>query len=353
MIDFKSIKTDKRCGSDYRRAYFDGILKQIDLKADEARRIRDRDFSPAAFAQDREKHRKKFADMLGWPLNEYAPNPFPAFKKELIEETDDLYIYRLCIETLPELWFEGALYEPKVREASAPLVIINPGATYCSEELVAHGSYQCEQYQNIGGRALEQGAILYAPQFLLWSDDCDYFKMPTRQHFDSRLKALGGSIAALEIFNVRRAIDYFIANEPIDENRIGMMGLSYGGFYALYISAAEPRIKSTFSSCFFCDRFSSKTEPTGCRQDWLWQNSANSFFDAEVAALIAPRALYIENGAIDQLFPIDLVKEESERLKPFYSAASADQKLLFHIGENGHSVCVGDLGFDFFIKNLF
>ena len=352
MIDFKSIKTDKKAGNEHRRAYYDGIVKLIDQKADEARGVRDRDFSPSAFAQNRDEYRRKFADMLGWPLNEYVPGLSPSFKKELIEETGDLYIYRLCIETLPGLWFEGVVYEPKIREDRAPLVIINPGATYCSEELVAHGYYQCEQYQNIGGRALEQGTILYAPQFLLWSDDCDYFKIPSRQHFDSKLKALGGSIAALEIFNVRRAIDYFIANEPIDEDRIGMMGLSYGGFYALYISAAEPRIKSTFSSCFFCDRFCSKTEPSGCRHDWLWQNSANSFFDAEVAALIAPRALYIENGATDQLFPIELVRAESERLKPFYSAANAEHKLLFHIGENGHSVSEGELGFDFFIKNL-
>ena len=247
MIDFKSIKTDKKSGNEHRKAYYDGIVKLIDEKAEEARLVRDRDFSPVSIAKNREEYRRKFADMLGWPLNEYISEAPQSFKKELIEETGDLCIYRLCIETLPSLWFEGVIYVPKIRDTRAPLTIINPGATYCSEELVAHGLYQCEQYQNIGGRALSEGAILYAPQFLLWSDDCDYFKMPSRQHFDSKLKALGGSIAALEIFNVRRAIDYFIANEPIDENRIGMMGLSYGGFYALYISAAEPRIKSTFS----------------------------------------------------------------------------------------------------------
>ena len=120
----------------------------------------------------------------------------------------------------------------------------------------------------------------------------------------------------------------------------------------MYISAAETRIKSTFSSCFLCDRFCSESEPTGCRFDWLWQNSANSFFDAEVAALIAPRALYVENGVRDQLFPVEIVKTEHERLKPFFSAADVDEKLLLHIGENGHRVSDGDLGFDFFVSNL-
>lgn len=353
MIEFKSIKTDEICGREYRFNYYNDVLRTVARKAETAREIRDRDFSPAAIAENREEYRKKFVDMLGWPLNEYVPDFSPRFKKELIEETGDLKIYRLCIETLPELWFEGLIYVPNMRDEKAPLAIINPGGSYCAEELVAHGDYECEQYRNIGGRALEKGMILYAPQFLLWLDDTNRFNHPiARQHIDAKLKALGGSIAALEIFNVKRAIDYFIGNEPIDENRIGMMGLSYGGFYALYISAAETRIKSTFSSCFLCDRFCSESEPTGCRFDWLWQNSANSFFDAEVAALIAPRALYVENGVRDQLFPIDIVKAEQERLKPFYSAANADENLLLYIGENGHRVSDGDLGFNFFMKNL-
>lgn len=355
MINFKSIKTDEKCGSEYRRAYYDGVVKLIDARAEEARCVRDKEFSPTAFAERREEYRKKYVDMLGWPLNEYRPVASPKFKKELVEETQDLYIYRLCIETLPEVWFEGLIYKPKTCDERAPLAIINPGGSYCAEELVAHGDYECEQYRNIGGRALEMGMILYAPQFLLWCDDNgDYFKHPEdRQGLDLKLKALGGSIAALEIFNVRRAIDYFVENEPIDENKIGMMGLSYGGFYAIYISAAEPRIKSTFSSCFLCDRFCSKVMATGgSRSDWLWQNSANSFFDAEVAALIAPRALYVENGVRDQLFPIDIVKAEYERLKPFYSAANSDGQLLLHIGENGHRVSDGDLGFNFFVKHL-
>ena len=353
MIEFKSIKTDEICGREYRFNYYNDVLRTVARKAETAREIRDRDFSPAAIAENREEYRRKFVDMLGWPLNEYTSKFHPNFKKELIEETGDLKIYRLCIETLPELWFEGLIYVPNMRDEKAPLAIINPGGSYCAEELVAHGDYECEQYRNIGGRALEKGMILYAPQFLLWLDDTNRFNHPiARQHIDAKLKALGGSIAALEIFNVKRAIDYFIGNEPIDENRIGMMGLSYGGFYALYISAAETRIKSTFSSCFLCDRFCSESEPTGCRFDWLWQNSANSFFDAEVAALIAPRALYVENGVRDQLFPIDIVKAEQERLKPFYSAANADENLLLYIGENGHRVSDGDLGFNFFMKNL-
>ena len=68
--------------------------------------------------------------------------------------------------------------------------------------------------------------------------------------------------------------------------------------------------------------------------------------------LIAPRALYIENGEADELFPIESVRAEASRLRPFYAAANAQDKLLLHIGDNGHSVCVGEKGFSFFVDNL-
>jgi len=352
MFDYTKINMTEASGAEARNDYLEGVLALIREKAEDSRKNRDSFLTPEKLCADREKYREKYIQMLGWPLTEYTHEYHPNVKKELVEELDFLTIYRLTVETLPGLWFTGMLYVPTERKEKAPLVLINPGGSYCSEGLIAHGTYDCGQYQNIGGRALETGAILYAPQFLLWSDGGPLKQPAMRQLFDAKLKAMSGSITALEIFNVRRAIDYFVENEPIDPDHIGMMGLSYGGFYALYIPAAETRIRTVFSSCFFCDRFCTETEATGCRPDWLWQNAADSFFDAEVAALIAPRALYIENGRTDTLFPVDLVEMESARLKPFYAAAGADDRLLFHIGENGHAVSVGDTGLDFFMKHL-
>jgi len=352
MFDYTKIQMTCESGLEARNDYLQGVLTLIREEAEKSQKNRDSFMTPEKLCSDREIYRNKYIQMLGWPLTEYTHEYHPNVKKELVEELDFLTIYRLTIKTLPGLWFTGMLYVPTERKEKAPLVIINPGGSYCSEDLIAHGSYNCGQYQNIGGRVLEQGAILYAPQFLLWVDGGPLKQPAMRQLFDAKLKAMGGSITALEIFNVRRAIDYFVENEPIDPDHIGMMGLSYGGFYALYIPAAETRIRTVFSSCFFCDRFCTETEATGCRPDWLWQNAADSFFDAEVAALIAPRALYIENGRTDTLFPVDLVEMESARLKPFYAAAGADDRLLFHIGENGHAVSVGDTGLDFFMKHL-
>jgi len=42
--------------------------------------------TPDALTQSREVYRKKYYDMLGWPLTEFTHNYEPTFKKDLIEE---------------------------------------------------------------------------------------------------------------------------------------------------------------------------------------------------------------------------------------------------------------------------
>ena len=155
---------------------------------------------------------------------------------------------------------------------------------------------------------------------------------------------------ALEANNARCAIDYFLAIEPIDREKIGMMGLSYGGFYTLYLSAAEPRVKSAFVSCSLYDRF--KDPAKRCRPDLYWQDSAYKFGEAEVAALIAPRALYFESGAADEAYPYAQARKEFERLVPYYEAVGAADKLLLHRSAGGHEIADGDVGFNFFANHL-
>ena len=62
-----------------------------------------------------------------------------------------------------------------------------------------------------------------------------------------------------------------------------MMGLSYGGYFSLMTAAADKRIKSIYAAGFFNDR--SKI----CFDDWKYNDSLNTFCDAEIAALCAPR----------------------------------------------------------------
>lgn len=350
MIDFDSIMTSPPNGTVYRKEYYNGLMQLLRGRIDEASGVRDCFMTPQSLLQDREGYRKRFWDMLGWPLNERQAEGVPNCLKEEIERIPGLTLYRLSLETFPGVWFEGLLYVPDRREKPTPLAFVLPGGTYCCEGVLSHRGFNSEQYKNMGERFVDAGITVYVPQLLLWNEG-DIKTPATRQFMDARLKALGGSIAAVEIANLMRAVDYFSAEPWIDAERIGVMGLSYGGFYALYFAAADVRLKVTFSSCFFCDRFGTEETPGACRPDWLWQNSAYTFFDAETAVLIAPRALYLDGNEND-MFPVDQVQREFERLLPFYEAADAVDQLILHIGAGGHEVAMGDQGFRFFTEHL-
>lgn len=55
---------------------------------------------------------------------------------------------------------------------------------------------------------------------------------------------IGGSITAIELYFLRGLIDYFVENEPINEDKIGVCGMSYGGMFALHLAAVDTRIKA-------------------------------------------------------------------------------------------------------------
>ena len=155
-------------------------------------------------------------------------------------------------------------------------------------------------------------------------------------------------MTGLEVYNTKCAIDYFIANEQIDPERIGMFGLSYGGYYTMYTSAADSRVRVSFVSCIIRNAYK---EREGFWREVCWQNSAHMFGMAEVAAMIAPRPLFIEEGFGDNDY-LAAIEEEYERLKTYYEVANVADNLLIYKGDGGHEIQNGDVGFDFFVKHL-
>jgi dienelactone hydrolase len=163
---------------------------------------------------------------------------------------------------------------------------------------------------------------------------------------DARLKQLGGSITALEIYQLQRCLDALVTRPEVDPQRIGMVGLSYGGFYTLFTAAVETRIRAALSSCFLNDR----TRYAG--PDWTWNGAALTFFDAEIAALVCPRALYIEAGDQDELFAVDSARLEAQRAASYYQRLGCPDRFDFKAFPGGHELDPADEGMRFLFKNL-
>lgn len=335
---------------EYRLEYLASVKRLISRWRSEAAEKRDEYIPPEKLAADRESYRRDYVRMLGRPLTDYGPGmPVPKVKEEFVARDDQADIYRLTIEVMEDFNFYGLLLLPLgiAPGEKRPLVIAQHGGGGTPE--LCCDINGTNNYGHLARRHLERGAVVFAPQLLLWNAGAvaggggipSYGDPHERQKRDLELKQLGGSITALEIFCHRRSIDYLVTRPEIDSEAIGMNGLSYGGFYSLVTPAAETRIKSAYSCAFFNDRF------VYSWSDFVWSNSGNTFLDSEIAGLIAPRKLWIEVGTQDGSFDYRSAEREGERLPRYFEAAGVPENVVLKVWDGGHRMTPTDEGLDF------
>jgi len=270
--------------------YLGGLERLICARYDEARASR-REYARDIFKSP-EKYRFALRELLGWPLVGCEVCGLPKAESKLLAEEATHSVYRMQIEVLPELFMSGLYFEAK-GDGAKPLVLVQHGGLGTPEAISGlYGS--TTNYNSMLERVIATGTHAFAPQLLLW--DKKYGVEYDRQDIDARLKQVGSSISAVEIFGLMRILDYFERQENVSS--FGMVGLSYGGFYTLFTSALDTRIKSSISCAFF------NTRDNYHWSDWTWFGFGEKFDDAEIAALVYPRRLCIEIGKSDPLFDV-------------------------------------------------
>ena len=331
-------------GSKYREEFLYDLDKFLSDQIKCAGKKREEYVSPEKMQNDREFYRKEFEQILGFPYSER--NKFPKGEKAdkiFVKEDDKNAWYRMVIEIMPGFSVYGILLERK-DPGRHPFVLAQHGGGG-TPEVVNGWVMNSANYSHMVRRLTDYDTSVFSLQTFMWSSE-HYGIKYDRIKTDSTLRQLGGSITALEMLMFSRVLDYF-ENQPfVDKDRMGMIGLSYGGMHALTFPALDQRIKSTFSSCFFNDRAIVNWT------DWAYKDALNKFTDAEVGALIAPRALYIEVGRNDQTFCYKYAEKEYQKLKEYYKAANSEEKLKFRVFDGVHELSYEQDGFDFLFSHL-
>lgn len=106
-----------------------------------------------------------------------------------------------------------------------------------------------------------------------------------------------------------KSIDYLETLDFVDKEKIGMIGLSYGGFYTLCTTVIDTRIKSAFA----CSHYNNRYENSWV--DWTWFDAGNKFLDNEIASLVYPRYICIPVGDNDAAFAYEFAEKEYNKLK--------------------------------------
>lgn len=301
---------EKNTGDKYRKDYLFSLEKMIEHLQSEADKARSDYFNKMKNSQ--EEYRKQLFMMLGKPLCDYQQTEIPRADVELCFHDERIKISRMQLTMSIGIKFYGMFFEHSGNEIR-PLVIAEHGMLGTPElcsGLFATGS---SNYNDMVMRVFDKGVNVFVPQPLLWNDKIYEPNFggasieAKRESIDAKLKQLGSSITAVEIYAIMKSIDYLSTLKNVNKEKIGMMGLSYGGFYTLFTAACDTRIKAAFSCCQYNNRF---VYP---RVDWTWFNSGYTFLDNEVASLVYPRHLFLTVGKNDPTF--DYKEAEKEYLK--------------------------------------
>ncbi len=195
---------------------------------------------------------------------------------------------------------EGLLLVPKSRPALADVVAI-PDADNSPEQLagLVEGIAPESQFAR---RLAESGCRVIIPTL---ADRTDTYSgigkrltnQPHREFLYRPAFELGHHVIGYEVQMVLAAVDWFAAEAGTKDRAIGVMGYGEGGLLALYAAALDTRIDATVVSGYF-----------DSRQD-LWQEPIyrnvfgllDQFGDAELASLVAPRALIVEPCRVPQV----------------------------------------------------
>ena len=282
-----------------------------------------------AYEKSKQNLRQRFAESIGYP-----PPGGPITEKEslvLIGEDSIGTYFRARFPVVPGITAEGIYITPKGTKGKLPLVISMHGGGGSPEVALFNGG---ANYHDMVRGGVKRGYAVFAPQHLFYAPGYD---KDIRRQIDSRLRFVGTSISAVEIAKISRSLDYLLKRPEIDATRVAMVGLSYGGYYALVTPALEPRIKVTVSSCYFgIQEWRHENEPPSIGTDFNFSNRLTLFRDSETAALICPRPMLIQAGKKDD----DAHRAMGVQLAPgvadMYKKLGRGADFEFLVFEGGH-----------------
>lgn len=285
--------------------------------------------SPKAFEAGAKRLRQAFAASIGYPPPGGPDKEPPQFTR-MGEDGIGVY-YRAVISVLPGVHAEGVYIVPKGLKGRAPLVISMHGGGGSPEVALFHGG---GNYHDMVRGAVKRGYVVFAPQHLF---NAPGYPADIRNRTDDRLRLVGTSLTAIEIAKITRSLDVLLARPEVDPKRVGMVGLSYGGYYALVTPALDTRIKCAVSSCYFgVQEWRYERDELAVPSDFRFMGRFTLLRDPEIVALICPRPLEIQAGSHDDPDHRDMGRQLAPEAAEYYRKLGRADDFRFVLFEGGH-----------------
>lgn len=149
---------------------------------------------------------------------------------------------------------------------------------------------------------------------------------------------LGTSVAAYELFDNIRSLDYLVTRPEVDIDKIGCIGNSGGAMQAIYFAAVDERIKVVAPCSYLASRentLATAGAADGCAQIPNEGMAQLEMSDYLIAA--APKPILVLAGRYD-FIDYNGTLQSVEDLKKVYQMLNAPEKLKLFSFDDGHGL---------------
>ncbi len=258
----------------------------------------------------------------GWPA-EWVKSP-PKFEEAGVIEGNGYRIRKLRYEIVPGFQSAALLYEPARMAGKVPAILNVNGHVGPAGKAVEYKQKRCINYAKHGILALSLEWFAFGE-----------LNSPENDHsFAAHLDLIGMNGVGLFYLEMRRGLDYLYEHPNVDRGRLGVTGLSGGGWQTITLSALDERVVASVPVAGFAGQASNIEHPEYIGDD-MEQNATDSRDGqdyAHLAAMRAPRpTLLIYNAEDDCCFRGPLVKQYIyDDVKPFFKLYGKDDAFWWH-----------------------
>jgi len=257
----------------------------------------------------------------GWPRE--AIDAAPKFEDLGAVETSQGYRWhKLRYEIVPGFDSTAILYEPDHTTGRAPAVLNVHG----HDPLGKAAEYKQKRCINFAKR----GIVALSLEWMGFGE----LRLPEDAHdFGAHLDLVGANELGLFYLAMRRGLDYLVSLPQVDPARLGVTGLSGGGWQTIILGALDEKVKVAVEVAGFGSLESNLTHPVDTDEIEEDPTDFDAGFDYTIlTALRAPRpTLLIHNAEDNCCFRADLVKPYIyTEIQPFFRLYGADIAFDWH-----------------------
>jgi len=143
------------------------------------------------------------------------------------------------------------------------------------------------------------------------------------------LMLAGMAWEGIVLWDDMRTVDYLISRPEVDPNRIGCVGISFGGYRSFFLAGMDDRISA---ACVV--GFMSTVKPMARlhidTHSWVhFVPTLHRYLDwPDIVAMRAPKPLLVLQCRRDGLFPLQGMQESVEKIAAIYAKAGASDRFI-------------------------